>query len=697
MTKRLLLALLMAMAFVFCYQTAMAQDKNNYGRTQDLYDKGVTLMKQGDLDQAKNIFEIIKERYANSIPKGSNIDELILRCTTLKLTTNNLQFNAKGSGTKSIKVTTNAKRLTATSSTGWIIPSVKNGVVYVTCSDNNTPSQRKGTVKVKGDRREEIVWVTQQDCELRIEVEPDRVDFPKDGDLETVYVKTNASSWQVDSVPYWIEAIPYHDSIVVKAIKNESPYERQDDFYVMVGDAAYPVVVHQAGSDSLMAVSKEEMVVPSEETMDCFAVMTNVKSWNIEPSEDWITAWAEQDTVRVKVTQNTSVFSRVGRVRISAGNRIGEVLIHQRPKVSDFDEAKIEIMQASHKQTKMLVRSNPEELRVSVVDTEGESSVKSAPFELPVDGRHYTLRMGFESREVISNGQQQEVAFEPGMRFATITWAPKTSFGMMSGFVGAKSFGAYAHFQVNQPFIKDLKSGDPGLSGYNMTFGSVYRPTQFPYVGLYAGVGLGVYAWEPHVGLDYEAGVMGFYKHAMVTVGFHTSRLNSTVKSTSFTIGVGGYLKRYYDQEYGYCSSDSRRWVSVNYMWRPSENGRGVMVGDLGKNQVRGYVKALYLHPTREVDTIPVNNMEVGFGIVFTPAIGFIDMCAGASIDFTLDAMESPFQGLGAELGAIVNVWRFPLTVTLHEADLFGERHLCVDFGIGFHLGEFGWSKSSYQ
>ena len=51
MTKRLLLALLMAMAFVFCYQTAMAQDKNNYGRTQDLYDKGVTLMKQGDLDQ----------------------------------------------------------------------------------------------------------------------------------------------------------------------------------------------------------------------------------------------------------------------------------------------------------------------------------------------------------------------------------------------------------------------------------------------------------------------------------------------------------------------------------------------------------------------------------------------------------------------------------------------------------------------
>ena len=44
---------------------------------------------------------------------------------------------------------------------------------------------------------------------------------------------------------------------------------------------------------------------------------------------------------------------------------------------------------------------------------------------------------------------------------------------------------------------------------------------------------------------------------------------------------------------------------------------------------------------------------------------------------------------IGDELGVILNVWRFPISVFFHEADLFGERHFCLDFGIGFHLGEF--------
>ena len=52
---------------------------------------------------------------------------------------------------------------------------------------------------------------------------------------------------------------------------------------------------------------------------------------------------------------------------------------------------------------------------------------------------------------------------------------------------------------------------------------------------------------------------------------------------------------------------------------------------------------------------------------------------------------------MGVELGAILNVWRFPITVMLHESDLLGDRHLYVDFGIGFHLGEFKKSKCSYQ
>jgi hypothetical protein len=159
---------------------------------------------------------------------------------------------------------------------------------------------------------------------------------------------------------------------------------------------------------------------------------------------------------------------------------------------------------------------------------------------------------------------------------------------------------------------------------------------------------------------------------------------------------MGGYLKRYYDAQLGYCASDSRRWVSLNYVFRPSENGKGFMVGDVGKDKVRVYFKALYLS-TESADSLLVRNVEGGLGLVFTPVNGIIDMCIGASGTANISGLDERFQGIGVELGTILNIWRFPITVFLHESDLFGERHLCVDFGIGFHLGEFERSKCSYQ
>ena len=225
-------------------------------------------------------------------------------------------------------------------------------------------------------------------------------------------------------------------------------------------------------------------------------------------------------------------------------------------------------------------------------------------------------------------------------------------------------------------------------------------------MGAYAGIGLGGYVKEPHVGFDYEAGIMGFYKNIMLTMGFHTTRVSfeKGMHSTGFVVGVGGYLKRYYDAKLGYCASDSRRWFSVNYVFRPTENGTGFMVGDLGKDKVRGYVKALYL-PSEQMDSIAnttnmVRDIEGGAGVVFTPVNGLIDMCLGVSGTVNVTGSEDRFHGIGVELGAILNLWRFPITVILHEADWFenyGGRHLCVDFGIGFHLGEFGKSKNSYQ
>ncbi len=284
------------------------------------------------------------------------------------------------------------------------------------------------------------------------------------------------------------------------------------------------------------------------------------------------------------------------------------------------------------------------------------------------------------------------------MRFATITFAPKTGWGMMSGFVGTNSFGAFTHFQAAKPLVHDFIDDGEDMSGYNMTFGAVYQPRQFPYVGAYAGLGLGAYSPKPHIGFDYEAGIMGFYSNVILTMGFHRSRVNATKNHTSFVLGVGGYLKRYYDPKYGYCASDSRRWWSVNYVWRPATGAKGVMFGDLGKEKARAYVKALY---GSVVDsTATTRDLDLSVGLVFTPVNGIIDLCAGLGADIAFmeqnqDFKGIGFDGIGVELGAILNIWRFPITVMLHEADLFGDRKLYVDFGVGFHFGEF--KKCSYK
>lgn len=538
----------------------------------------------------------------------------------------------------------------------------------------------------------------------KFEARPDSVFFSRQGETVEVSIITKDKSWHVVSVPDWIEYDSNGGTLFLTSKKNNLARARETTVAVEAFDEEFQIVVCQAASDIVLSVDKKEMVFPCKESGGYFVVNTNMDQLQVQPSEDWIYASIVNDTVRVQIESNDSFFSRHGKIKVGMDDYFCDVYVHQQAFSSIPPFLKPELVDDESNEDSFTVNSVPSDLKVTVIDEGGESKVRYTPFEMPKDYGHYSLQMGFETREVFADEQQKDVVFKPGLRFATITWSPKTALGMMSGFVGAKSWGAYTHFQASTPFVTDFVNESRELAGYNITFGPVFRPNRFPYVGAYGGVGIGGYAKEPHVGLEYEAGAMGFYKNFMLSMGFHTSRLNASSKHTSFTIGVGGYLKRYYDADLGYCASDSRRWTSLNYVFRPAENGKGLMVGDVGKDMVRTYFKAMYLSMDPSSDSAmmvrndeTVKNVEAGLGIVFTPVNGIIDMCLGASGAVNIAGLEKRFQGIGVEVGAILNVWRFPITVFLHESDVFGERHLCVDFGIGIHLGEFGKSKCSYQ
>lgn len=695
MVKRILLIIT---AVLLSFLAAEAQDYSCY---EALREKGLQYLRAGDRAKAKQVFMGIEEHCGKeNVPPNNDLKKLIQSCAvTITLSTNQMYFQSNDMESKCVTVTTSAKSFTVGNVPDWCHIAVEGNRVCVTCDANDQNERRSGYFSIYAGGRSMNVGVSQEAGELTFFMDTERLDFSSGNETQTVFVSTNTSNWTVEEpTPYWVDVrFDFDDPTLLhftSAVNNESK-PREGVVNIVVSDQLFPLKVVQAGADTLMRVSCEELVFPKEGTEDAFLVTSNAEGWQVLPSDDWMLISVVNDSVKVNALENTTVFSRHGSVKVGLGTHFREIPVHQWPQVSEFIEPVSEFQDLEKAdKTKISVSSVPSDLKVLVIGDASDTLVRHTPFTLPADYKHHTLQMGFEHREVLFNGETQTYAFEPGLRFATLTWSNNPAFGMMSGYVGAHSFGTYAHFQVNTPFVSDFVSGGRGLAGYNMTFGPVFCHRDFPYVGAYAGLGLGAYVWEPHLGIDYEAGVMGFYKHMVLTLGFHTSRLNSTVKSTNFMVGFGGYLKRYYDDELGYCSSDSRRWLSVNYVFRPSENGKGLMVGDLGHGRVRYYLKALYLSSLQDTDT--VRCVEGGLGIIFTPG-GIIDMCAGVSAKGKITRGDDRFQGMGVEVGTILNIWRFPITVMLHEVDLFGDRHLCVDFGVGFHLGEFGKYKCSYK
>lgn len=694
MKKSFFLALIM----LFIFQAVVAQ---NYDRYNYFHEEAVKLKNEGKLDVAKEKFKRIRVICKGGIPEDNDLDKMIRECTTISLSESNLQFEANGNQTKQVTVKVNADAFKVSSNSKWCKAIKKGKVVSVSCERNDTPSSRSANVSVSADGKTASFGVTQHGGQLEFEAYPDVVHFSKDAEMAGISIITNAVSWEVDSVPYWIDYQISDSVLYLRSMENNRADVREDTFFVVVMDEFFPILVSQAASDTTISIDKKELVFPSFESEERIEVKCNVNGWETSTSDEWIQVSTSSDSVKVRVLQNASLFSRHGWVRVELGKKQCVVPVHQYAHTSTLPLMTSEIkMDNASSKGSVAVTSIPSELKVTVIDDAGESNVRYTPFEVPVDYGHYSLQMGFERREVFANEQQQDVVFKPGLRFASLTWSPKAAVGMMSGFVGSNSWGAYAHFQANTPIVTNYYSENPNLAGYNFTVGPVYRPNSFPYLGGFAGIGIGGYVLEPHVGLDFEGGLMGFYKNFMFELGFHTSRMNSEVQKTAFMLGAGGYLKRYYDVDLGYCASDSRRWISLSYVFRPVEHGKGFMIGDLGDTKTRGYIKALYLQNEMLADSVTmvtIRNIEGSVGVIFTPVNGLIDLCVGASMTANITGLKRRFQGVGVEVGTVINIWRFPITIFLHESDIFEERHLCVDFGFGFHLGDFGKSKCSYQ
>jgi len=673
--------LLVLTCVAFCFQGTLVAQEHCYETQRQ---KGIQLYNQGDYNAARKNFEAAK--LCTDLPSNNDLDSWLQKCViVVRLSVNELEFEAYEPEEQCVEVTTNAKTFRVGSTPSWCTIQQQGKTLVVSCEDNLTVAPRQAKVTVTASGKTMNLDINQQAADIEVDFQPESLLFPSRPETKYVVVNSNVIEWNVESVPSWLVAERKKDTLYIASTNNATSSYREAEIVFSFGEDTFPYEVRQQPGDTVIEVDRKELVFPKETNSVALKVESNIDTWNVENVIRWVKIDRTQDSVVVTADENPGIFSRHGQLRFIAGHRVAEVAIHQAPRVSEYTEPVSDLAGVEEAQKESItVNSVPSDLRVFIDDT----IVKYTPFTHHVDYEHHSLQMGFERRDCFFNDKQGDIVFEPGLRFANLTFSSPKVIGLMSGVVTANSFGAYTHFQMSRPVVKEYLNDSLGMGGYHMTFGAVFQP--IPFLGIYAGLGAGAYEGYPHIGLDYEAGVMGFFKNIMLTMGFHSSRLDAVQKRTKFMIGVGGYLKRYYDSYYGYCSSDSRPWWSVSYVARPAANGKGVMFGDLGKEKLRVYVKAMYLTPTDSV-----KNVDGGFGVMFTPTGGLIDLTLGVSASINASGLQDSFQGFGVEMGTILNFWRIPVSIMLHESDVFGNRHMYVDFGVGFHFGAF--KRSSYK
>lgn len=682
-----------AILFLLCMPMLHAQ-VNCYETQRN---KGIQLYNQGNYAAASKNF--IAAKSCTDAPANNDLDAWIDKCViVVRLSPKKLQFAATGSEEQCVEVSTNAKTFKVGNTPAWCKVTQQGKMLYVSCDDNEEVTPRETGIAIIAGGKTSILEVAQRSADLEMSFDPESLTFTSQVETRWVMVTTNASDWQVEQTPSWLMAVRRQDSLLVTSQKNESSDLRSSEVTLSSAGQLFDYPVRQLPGDTVIAVEKTEIVIPNEGGGIQFPVTSNVTGWTVECSEPWLQVHKDLDEVMGTVQENPSVFSRHAVVNLRCGAHTAAVKVHQQAYSTPFTMPASELAKTTGSDKENIaVTSVPSNLRVIVDD----SITRYTPFTHHVDYEHHSLLMGFERREVLFNDKQEDVAFLPGLRFAAVTFSKPKRIGLLTGFVAANNVGAFSHFQVDRPLVKELCTDAYSGRGYHLAVGPVYRP--IPYLGLYAGVGVGVYGDRypmnpglPLVGLDYEAGLMGFYRNIMLSMGFYSHRVGEGQTTSAFLFGLGGYLKRYHDDRFGYCASDSRRWWSLNYMTRPSANGKGIMFGDLGKEKARAYLKAMYLQPENAMrsDSL-VRNLDASAGILFTPVNGLIDVCIGVGAEINLTGLDQKFQGLGAEAGVIVNLWRIPLTVMFHESDLLNDYHPYVDFGVGFHLGEF--KRSSYK
>lgn len=596
----------------------------------------------------------------------------------LRLSEDTLFLDSKA-GTDSIFVTTNNLEWGFSEAPRWLSLYKRNNILYITYMENRVHEKREADIEVYTGDVKRTLHITQDIGQTVLKSKYNSIIFEAEQDSVFRVIETNVVNWRITPSDDWIEAYELADTLVVKCKANKLPIPRTGSVHIQAYDKNMMFKVSQKSHVTKIDVEREDIMVEPDGGSIIIPSGITGEEWSCTSDFNWLVVTRDGDDVILDMTDNFKQ-DRRGYFLLKTNMKTYRVNVRQKGAANDVPS--------------MAIDSRPPKKRVFVDD----KLVGRTPVMMVADDSVHGIRIGNETRFHAFSKHNDNLMFNNGLRFMQLTLSSETV-GVRSGFVGGKRWGGYNHFQMNLNNW-DIAPNSEKSPLYVMSFGASYE--LMPWMSLYAGAGVDIFTDTvlrlPDLGLEIEAGLMFYYHGIFATAGFQMDRIGAASQKADFSVGLGAYFNRYYDSKRGYVSSHSRDWWSLNFVFNPVKNGYGFMFNDIGKDGARWYFKTMfefgdYLYvDTQDPAATAVKKSEIdpglSLGLVYNIIPSYIDIMTGVGYQASIKSGDIDGKGVQAEMGFVINVRRFPLTVMMRCCELEKDtRYLTVDFGVGFSFG----------
>ena len=606
----------------------------------------------------------------------------------LRLSADSLSLNSKP-GIDSIYVTTNNIEWGFMEAPNWLSLYKRNNLLFITYMENKVHDTREADIVVYTGDVTRTLHLTQDAGQAVLQSKYNSIIFDADRDSVIRVVETNVVNWKITTSDDWIEAYEIADTLVVKCKENMLPIPRTGAVSIQAFDKFVKFDVSQKAHVTKVEIGREDIMVEPDGGTIVIPSGVVEEEWSCTSDFNWLIVTRDGSDIIIDMTDNFGQ-DRRGFFVLATGTKTYKVFVYQKGAANDSPC--------------IVIDSKPSWCRVYV---DGKKAGRT-PVMVMADDSVHGVRIGRETRYHVFNKNNGAVMFNTGMRYLQLTMSGETV-GVRSGFIGGKRWGGYNHFQLNLDNW-DFKPKSEKSPLYVMSLGPSYEV--MPWMSVYAGAGVAVsndtavhqpVPKEITFGLELEAGLMFYYRNVFATAGLQMNRIGSDKQKVDFSVGLGAYFNRYYDAKYGYCATRSREWWSLNIIFNPVRSGYGFMFSDVGRGNLRWYFKSItefgdYWYQNEEDPAAePVKRTAIdpalSLGFVFNLMPGYIDFMVGGGYQMTLKETFAA-KGAQAEVGFVMNMWRFPLTVMMRCCELEKDtRYLTVDFGLGFSFGDIIYKK----